>query len=103
MAGAFMDMVASDLEIFLADFGKEHRIEGKTIVAVFDEHALRERQGGAELGVAESSLMLFAKVADLPKQRAPGSNLNVDGVEYIVDDWTPEDGMASIALSAATV
>lgn len=103
MAGQFWDMVAADLEIFLTTFGKEHRVEGKTIVAIFDEHALRERQGGAELGVAESSLMLFAKVEDLPKQRIPGSNLNVDGVEYTVDDWTPEDGMARIALSASTV
>lgn len=103
MAGEFWGMVAADREIFLDTFGTEHRVEGKAIMVIFDEHALRERQGGSELGVAESSLMLFAKVEDLPKQRVPGSNLNVDGVEYTVDDWTPEDGMARIALSAATV
>lgn len=103
MAGAFLDMVAADLKLFLADFGREHRIEGETIVAIFDEHALKERQGGAELGVAESSIMLYAKVGDLPKRRPAGSNLNVDGVEYTVDDWSDDDGMATIALSAATV
>lgn len=103
MAGSFWDTIAADREIFLDTFGKPHRVEGKTIVAIFDEHALKERQGGAELGVAESSLMLFAKVEDLPKQRIPGSNLNIDGVEYIVDDWSPEDGMARIALSTSTV
>lgn len=103
MAGDFLAMVAADLNLFLADFGREHRIEGKAVMSIFDEHALKERQGGAELGVAESSIMLYAKVDDLPKQRVPGSNLNVDGVEYTVDDWSTDDGMATIALSAATV
>lgn len=98
-----MALLAGDLDLFLADFGEEHRIGGQTVVAVVDDLGLNERQGGGELGVAESAMLIYAKVADLPKWRPPGSNLNVDGIEYIVDDWGVDYGMAAIALSVATV
>jgi len=69
----------------LSEFGEEHRVEGKTIAAVLDDNALRERQGGQELSVAESSLLLYAAVEDLPARRPAGEGLNVDGREYIVN------------------
>ena len=97
----FKEMVANDLRttfLHLKEFGEEHRIEGKTIPAVIDENALKRRQGGQELGVAESSLQLYAAVEDLPARRPAGEGINVDGREYIINDWSEDMGMATIAL-----
>ena len=97
----FKAMVARDRQgvfLNLAEFGEEHRIEGKTIPAVLDENALKQRQGGQEFGVAESSLQLYAAVEDLPARRPAGEGLNVDGREYIINDWSEDMGMATIAL-----
>lgn len=69
-----------------------------TIAAVLDDNALKERQGGQELSVAESSLLLYAAVEDLPARRPAGEGLNVDGREYIVNDWSEDMGIATVAL-----
>lgn len=101
MAFDFKAMVAADrLNTFLNlnEFGEEHRVEGKTITAMIDDDTLKERQGGQELGVAESSLLLFAAVEDLPPKRPAGEGLNVDGREYIINDWREDMGIATIAL-----
>ena len=82
----------------LAEFGEEHRVEGVTITAIFDDDALRERQGGQELSVAESSLLLVAAVEDLPPRRPAGEGLNIDGREYIINDWREDMGMATVTL-----
>ena len=65
---------------------------------VLDDNALKERQGGQELSVAESSLLLYAAVEDLPARRPAGEGLNVDGREYIVNDWSEDMGIATVAL-----
>ena len=96
MAFDFKKMVADDRRLVflnLAEFGEEHKVDGKTITVVLDDNALKERQGGQELGVAESSLMLYAAVEDLPPRRPAG-----DGREYIVNDWSEDMGVATIAL-----
>ena len=96
MASDFKKMVAGDRHLVflnLAEFGEEHKVDGKTITVVLDE-----RQGGQELGVAESSLMLYAAVEDLPPRRPAGEGLNIDGREYIVNDWSEDMGVATIAL-----
>ena len=101
MAFSFKEMVANDRRrvfLDLSEFGEEHRVEGKTIAAVLDDNALRERQGGQELSVAESSLLLYAAVEDLPARRPAGEGLNVDGREYIVHDWSEDMGIATVAL-----
>ena len=101
MGFSFKEMVAKDVRstfLNLEEFGEEHRVEGKTITAVIDENALKERQGGQELSVAESSLLLYAAVEDLPARRPAGEGLNVDGREYIVNDWSEDMGVATIAL-----
>jgi len=97
----FKEMVERDRAIFLNldEFGEEHRIDGKTITVVVDANALKERQGGNELSVAESSLLIYAAVEDLPTPKAPGAGMNVDGREYIVDDWSVDMGIATVALS----
>ena len=100
MAFSFKEMVANDRRrvfLDLSEFGEEHRVEGKTIAAVLDDNALRERQGGQELSVAESSLLLYAAVEDLPARRPAGEGLLV-GREYIVNDWSEDMGIATVAL-----
>ena len=101
MAFDFKAMVANDLRttfLNLEEFGEEHRVEGKTITAILDDDTLKDRQGGQELSVAESSLLLFAAVEDLPARRPAGEGLNVDGREYIINDWREDMGLATIAL-----
>ena len=97
----FKDMVAADIAAtFLSNefFGEPYRIEGKTILIVIDNDELMERQGSQDLAVAESATLFHASVADLPPRKAPGSNLNVNGRECIIDDWKEAMGMATIAL-----
>ena len=101
MAFSFKDMVANDLRhtfLNFNEFGEEHRVEGKNIIAIIDDNALKERSGGQELGVAESALLLFATIEDLPARRPAGEGLNVNGREYIIDDWSEDMGIATITL-----
>ena len=98
---AFKDMVAADIAAtFLNEdfFGEVYRIEGKSIRIVIDNDELKERQGGQDLAVAESATLFHAAVTDLPPRKAPGSNLNINGRECIIDDWSESMGIATIAL-----
>lgn len=101
MSFDFKAMVEADRHrtfLNLGEFGEEHCVESKTIIAIIDDDELKNRQGGQELGVAESSLLLFAAVEDLPTRRPAGEGLNVDGREYIINDWREDMGIATIAL-----
>ena len=97
----FKDMVAADIAATFMNeeqFGEVYRIEGKSITIVIDNDELKERQGGQDLAVAESSTLFHAAVADLPPRKAPGSNLNINGRECLIDDWKEAMGVATIAL-----
>lgn len=97
----FKDMVAADRRsVFLngLEFADDHLVEGKTIRCVIDDDRLRERQAGSELAVAESYMLLYAACEDLPPRRRAGAALNVDHRELIVDDWSEDMGIATIAL-----
>lgn len=101
MAFDFKAMVEADRrKTFLnfAEFGEDHTVEGKTITVIMDDDTLKERQGGQELDVAESSLLFFAAVEDLPPRRPAGEGLNFDGREYIINDWREDMGIATVAL-----
>jgi hypothetical protein len=50
------------------------------------------------LAVAESSTIFYARSEDLPPRKSPGSNLNINGRECIVDDWKEDMGMATVVL-----
>lgn len=94
------DEMLFDVEnVFLSfeDFAEFHYVEGSNILCVLDDEALKTRQGTAEIGIDESTLLLFAKVEDLPEGKK-GGLLNIDNKEYIVDDWKVNFGMAEIAL-----
>ncbi len=100
---SFKEQVSTDLNKFinLDHFAETHTVEGKEIKVVLDDDKLverLERQGGTELGLADADLLMFAKVADLPPRKAPGSALNIDGREYIVEDWREDMGLATVAL-----
>ena len=97
----FKNMVAADLAATFLDvdfFGEVYRIDGKYIPIVVDTDELKARQGGQDLAVAESATLFYARVEDLPARKAPGSNLNVNGRECIIDDWKEDMGMATIVL-----
>ena len=97
----FKEMVAADRAAVFLDpefFGEAFRVEGKSITIVLDNDELKHRQGGQDLAVAESGTLFYARVEDLPPRRAPGSNLNINGRECIIDDWQEDMGMATIVL-----
>lgn len=97
----FKDQVQKDIfGVFLNldEFAETHRIAGKKISCVFDDDALKERQGGEELSIANSSVMLYAKTAELGKRKQPGNTINIDGKEYIIDDWAEDMGLSTLSL-----
>ena len=97
----FKDMVSADrLNVFIntAEFGEEYTVEGRKILIVIDNDELKARQGGEDLAVAESATLFYACVEDLPKRRAAGENLNINGRECLIDDWKEDFGIATIAL-----
>lgn len=97
----FKDMVAADRSTVFLNvdfFGELCRVEGNTIPIVLDNDELKKRQGGQDLAVAESATLFYARKEDLPPRRAPGSNLNVNGRECIVDDWQEDMGIATVIL-----
>ena len=98
---AFADMIEEDRRsvfINFNEFGKECIVEGKKIVVIVDTDELKARQGGEDLAVAESSTLFYACVEDLPRRRAAGENLNVNGRECLVDDWKEDLGIATVVL-----
>lgn len=97
----FKDMVANDLSSVFLDiktFGEMYRVEGKSIPIVLDSDELKERQGGQDLAVAESATLFYARTADLPPRKAPGSNLNINGRECIIDSWSEDMGISTVVL-----
>ena len=81
----------------LDEFGEEHIINGKPVICMLDDDALKLRQGSNELSISDSSLLLFAKKSDLPR-KVVGDDLTIDGKIYIVDDWKVNLGMAEVVL-----
>nr|DAO51003.1 MAG TPA: ATP-binding sugar transporter [Caudoviricetes sp.] len=97
----FKDQVSEDrMYVFLNldFFGEMFRIEGKEIPIVLDNDELKERQGGQDLAVAESATLFYARVEDLPRRRAAGESLNVNGRECTIDDWQEDMGIATVTL-----
>ena len=94
------DLINKDIDrVFLRLDGlaEEHEIEGKYITIVPDLDRLSELKSGGALGVVKADYLFFANTADLPEEKGPGETINIDGKEYIVDDWSINYGMAQIA------
>ncbi len=97
---SFKDELLKDIDnIFLnlEEFGETHIIDGKSVVCMLDDDALKMRQGSNDLSVSESSLLLFAKESDLPR-KATGDTVTINGRIYIIDDWKVNLGVAEIVL-----
>lgn len=97
----FKDMVAADISNTFMDiqtFGEMYRIDGKEIPIVVDNDELKERQGGQDLAVAESSTLFYARTMDLPPRRPAGENLNINGRECLIDDWKDDMGVSTIVI-----
>ncbi len=98
---AFKDMVERDVKGTFLDldfFGETHEVEGRKITIVIDNDTLKEKQGGQDLAVAESATLFYAKSVELPKRRPAGESINIDGRECIIDDWSEDMGVATIAI-----
>lgn len=84
-------------------FGEIATVEGKDIPIVADNDQLKSRQGGQELAVAESATLFYARTEDLPRNIGPGSNLNVNGRECLVDDYSEAVGISTVVLRETIV
>lgn len=82
----------------LNDFGEIHRVEGEEIVIVIDDNSLTTMKNGNVLDIAESDMLFFARTESLPGKKAPGSAINIDGRECIVDLWIENLGITQITL-----
>ena len=94
------DQIAADIDnVFLntEDFAEFHEVEYKQILCVFDNDDVKIGSGAA-FGTYEPTFRLFAKVEDLPRQRAAGNILNVDNTDYIIENWAVDLNMAVITL-----
>lgn len=98
---AFQDMVRQDLDVFFNpdEFGEEHTIDGETVTCIVDDQTCRDRKGGAEFAVSQSTVFLFARSGDLPPRREPGEELRFDGVPYTIETWDEDMGVSSVSLS----
>lgn len=98
---AFKEMVENDRKNVFMDinfFGETCFIEGKAVSIVTDDDELKKRQGGQDLALAESATLFYACTDDLPKRRAAGESININGRLCTIDDWQEDMGVSTIAL-----
>lgn len=100
----FQRMVKSDLQdtfLNLDEFAERHNVGTKCITCVLDSDTLIQRQDNTlNQDIADSDLLLFAKVSDLPKRQPAGQTINVDGKQYIITDWKEDMGLAELTLAS---
>jgi hypothetical protein len=97
----FKDMVASDINnVFLNcdEFADKHQIEGATITCVISTDDTLPIAGGYALGVASGSLLIYCAI-DAIEQKYPGEGLNIDGAEYVIENWNEQMGMWVITVN----
>jgi hypothetical protein len=98
---SFKEQLMRDLDnvfLNLDEFAETCRVEGKEISAVLDKDDFTKMKQGQILGLVRADILLFAKAEDLPTEKNPGSLLNVNGREYIVESWGTDTGLSEIAL-----
>ena len=86
----------ADLFFMLDDFGETHRVEGKRIDIVVDNDELVKLKTGQIVGTAAADLLFYARTSELPEKKAPGSNINYDGRECLVEDWVENSGVSCV-------
>lgn len=101
LVSTLKELIASDIDLvfmMLDDFGELHRVEGKEIIIIIDNDTLTSMKNGNVLGVAESDMLIFVRTEDVSDKKAPGSFINIDGRECIVDLWVENLGITEISL-----
>lgn len=104
---SFKELLQQDVKnVFLnpAEFGEEHVIGGKKMVAVVDDNELldrKERMDGNMDGVYTEQTLLYVSAQDFGPCPPIGRILEMDGREYVVTDVLDEGGMYSIRLEDA--
>lgn len=88
----------ADLFFMLADFGETHEVEGRMIDIVIDNDELLKLKTGTEIGLSDANMLIYARTADMPDRKAPGSLINLDGRECQVIDWIENTGVSCVAL-----
>lgn len=97
----FKTQAAADIGRVFLDldtFAETHEIEGVNIPCVIQTDQLTKLAQGHTIGITEADLVVYAKEADLPNGKTPGSFLNVDGRELLVVSWGATDELVEIAL-----
>jgi len=97
----FKDELAADLdETFFSidELAELHIIDGKEIECIFDDNKLREKQGGADVAITESSALLFVKTSEIGSKKPTGTPMDIDGRPYFVDEWDEDMGMTTVTL-----
>lgn len=94
-------MVDSDIRgVFLNtdEYASLHFVEGEEISIVISSDQNIPLPKGYTLGISDNSITIFGATSDLPNQRSVGESLNIDGGEYIIEDWSNDMGMSMIRL-----
>ena len=97
---SFKDMVARDRDTLLnpSELGSAHIVDKVITNIAIDHEQLQRRQRGNNLGIADSTLLFYAKVEDLPPQKSADETLMVDGKSYLISDWAVKGGIACVVL-----
>lgn len=99
---AFKDQLAKDLDVFLNidEFGEEHRIGDIAVLCVIDSVGAKPSGNFDSAAMFEDAFMLYAKSAELNIiPRSIGSAVNIDGAEFIIENWNDEAGISSLTLT----
>lgn len=85
-------------DVFLADFGKMHRIGSRIVRCVIDTNVGTPNPGPMSephYGLSTNQLRIFVKEGDIPTPEI-NQNLSVDGSFHRVASISQEDGMLVI-------
>lgn len=106
MAVSFKELIRQDIgNVFLNldEFGQEHMIDGKPMVAIIDdmEHIEREKRLNQHMdGLFVKQVLLYVRAADFGPMPKTGRLIKLDGRDYRITDAIDEDGLYSITMEA---
>lgn len=102
----FGDVVRNDIDrafLNMDEFAEEnHIVEEESIRCIFTSEQLHQNKGIDLFGAYNADVCLMAKTDDLPPRRGYGMNLNVDGADYMIVNWSDDFGMSTIMMTTGT-
>lgn len=103
---SFKELLRQDIkQVFLnpAEFGEEHLINGKKMLAVIDDVELTEREKRMQNhmdGMYKKQTLIFVGALDFGPLPGLGKPLIIDGRTFLVADAISEGGVYSLHLEA---